>query len=130
MDDARARAAALGDPSLAPPVSLERCDRDALELAFNKPAAGFAGIEIYPTFPDKIAALLYSLSKSQACIDGNKRVALLLTISFTRTNGGNLELRPNELADMILAIADSELRDHDTIIAETSDWIAARLREA
>jgi prophage maintenance system killer protein len=126
---ARRRAVEVGDVALAPPVELAQCDRSTIELALGKPHAGFGGTELYDDFPAKIAALLYGLSKSQACSDGNKRVALLLTVAFVRMNDAYLAVEKGELAGEILRIAGTEAHNHDAVIAEVRDWVAARLVE-
>lgn len=115
--------------ALAPPGPLEDCDRNTIELALGKPRSAFAGVELYPTLAAKSAALLYGFAKSQACRDGNKRVALLLVVAFVRANGATLDLRPLDLADMILSVAASDPDDHDIVIVSTEEWLAERLRE-
>lgn len=126
---ARRRAAQANDPRLAPPHPLEDCDEATVALALGKPRAGFAGVDLYPDLAAKAAALLYGLSKSQGCADGNKRVALLLTLAFVRMNGANFNLQPGELAGEILRIANSDPADHDEVIAATTAWVADRLTE-
>jgi prophage maintenance system killer protein len=74
--------------------------------------------------------LLYGLAKSQACGDGNKRIALLLTLAFVRMNGANLRLAPGEMADEILRVATTDPADHDEVVAATTRWVAERLTEA
>jgi death-on-curing family protein len=105
------------------------CNEHTVSQALAKPAAAFGGVELYADLPTKIAALLYGLAKSQACIEGNKRVALLLTIAFTRTNGADLRLQQDEMADEILRIANTPPEDHDAVIAETTAWVTERLVE-
>lgn len=129
IESARRRAVQLGDPLLAPPLPLERCLRDTVELALAKPQAGFEGHDLYPDLAAKTAALMYGLSKSQACAEGNKRVALLLTLAFVRNNGADLTLRPDEMADEILRVADTDPADHDAVVASLTQWVAARLVE-
>jgi death-on-curing family protein len=75
--------------------------------------------------PSKAAALLYRLSKSQACPEGNKRVALILVNEFLALNGAALALEDDELADMILEAADSEARDWENVV----DALTEQLQE-
>ena len=129
IESARRGAARLGDPRLAPPFPLEDCERHTIELALGKPRAGFEGHDLYPHLAAKTAALMYGLSKSQACGDGNKRVALLLTLAFVRNNGADLTLRQDEMADEILQVAATDPADHDAVVASLTEWVAARLVE-
>jgi death-on-curing family protein len=127
VTSARQRAEEIGDPSLAPPVPLEACDRNTIELALAKPWQRFRAFERYPTLEAKASALLYGLAKSQACIDGNKRIALIVVVAFLRRNGARLRLQPKELAEMILEVANTAREDHDRVIADVHRWIADRL---
>lgn len=129
VESARRRAAQTGDLQTAPPLPLANCDQATVELALGKPRAGFGGVDLYSGLAAKTAALLYGLAKSQACGDGNKRVALLLTVAFVRINGGDINAAPGEMSDEILRIANSAPADHDEVIAETTNWVAARLTE-
>jgi prophage maintenance system killer protein len=90
IEGARAEAQEIGRPHRAPPVPLTYCQRTILESAILSPRAEFSGQEIYESLASKAAVLLYSLSKSQACPDGNKRIALILTYAFLDLNGATL----------------------------------------
>jgi death-on-curing protein len=52
-------------------------------------ASAFVG-EAYSTLEEKAAALLHSLARNHALIDGNKRLALAATIAFLGINGRRL----------------------------------------
>lgn len=69
-------------------------------------------------------ALLYALAKSQACPDGNKRVALILVVEFLALNGSTLDVDPDELADMILGSAETDPATRDEVV----DALTQRLR--
>ncbi len=99
-----------------------------MELALGKPRASYQGADLYPTLAGKAAALLWGLAKSQACADGNKRVALLLVVAFLRVNGVRLAVQPGDLADMILRVAAADQREHDRVIADTEQWLDDRMR--
>ena len=51
-------------------------DVGLLEAALARPRATAFGSDAYPTLTDKAAALLHSLAKNHALVDGNKRLAL------------------------------------------------------
>lgn len=76
-----------------------------ISSALFAPQTSFGGEEKYPTVEAKAAALLYALAKSQACPDGNKRIALILVLEFLALNGHTLETDPDALAGIILAAA-------------------------
>jgi death on curing protein len=95
-------------------------DHGLLESALARPRAGVFGKDAYPTLEDKAAALLHSLARNHALVDGDKRLALAGTIAFLGLNGRRLTLSNDEAYDLIMAVAAGELED----VAE----LAARLR--
>ena len=62
-------------------VSEEMVVRDAglLESALARPQSTVFGADAYPTLHTKAAALLHSLARNHALVDGNKRLAWLAT---------------------------------------------------
>ncbi len=101
-----------------PVVTLDECDRGIIESALMAPAAQYAGFEKYPDLPSKAAALTYSLAKSQACIDGNKRIAFILLNEFLAINGAALETTDDDAAAIVLRVAESNPADRDMIVME------------
>jgi prophage maintenance system killer protein len=62
----------------------------------------------------KAAALLYALSKSQACPEGNKRVALILLEAFPNLDGRLWTSRAeSSIADVISRVAESETTERE-----------------
>jgi death-on-curing protein len=98
-------------------------------MALAKPATAYGGFERYPSLEAKAAALLYVLTKSQACIEGNKRVALLLVVAFLRLNDVGLRVQRQELADMILQVEGTDPSDHDAVIDNLTRWFAERIED-
>jgi death on curing protein len=56
------------------------------ESALHAPAAGFAGVELYPDVVDKAAVLCVRLARNHPLPDGNKRVAYLAMLEFLARN--------------------------------------------
>jgi DNA-binding transcriptional MerR regulator len=61
----------------------------------------------------KAAALMHSLARNHALIDGNKRLALLATVVFLRISGYRLALTDDEPFDPTLAVAAGQLEAED-----------------
>jgi death on curing protein len=97
-------------------------DLGLLEAAVGRPAASVFGRDAYPDLDAKAAALLHSLARNRALVDGNKRLALAGVIAFYGVNGRRLTLTNDEAYELVMAVADGRL---DTV----SD-IAARLGPA
>ncbi|UNS99438.1 Fic family protein [Streptomyces tubbatahanensis] len=62
-------------------------DMGLLVSALERPRANVFGAELYPTLHEKAAALLHSVARNRALIDGNKRTAWLAMRVFLRFNG-------------------------------------------
>jgi death-on-curing protein len=92
--------------------------------ALLRPFTGLSdGTELYPTITDKAAALIHSLIKNHAFLDGNKRTAAQVTMIYLRENNYDLEFTQNEIVDFVLDIAQSKV-DFNYI----KDWIKLRMR--
>lgn len=84
-------------------------DRGLLASALARPAASMFGEDAYETLELKAAALASSLAQNHSLFDGNKRFTLLLTGALIEINGFELVLTNDEMFDLILAVAQSEL---------------------
>ena len=92
----------------APP---EIRDVGLLESALARPRAIAFGEAAYPTIHQKAAALVHSLARNHALVDGNKRLALAATIAFYGMNGMRLTLTNDQAYDLIIEIASGALGD-------------------
>ncbi|HUB04259.1 MAG TPA: type II toxin-antitoxin system death-on-curing family toxin [Solirubrobacteraceae bacterium] len=90
-------------------------DIGLLESALARPQASAFGEDAYPTIHEKAAALLHSIARSHALVDGNKRLALAATIAFCGMNGGRLRLTNDEAYDLVIDVATGRLDDVPTI---------------
>jgi death-on-curing protein len=86
-------------------------DIGLLEASAARPAASAFGSDAYPDLDAKAAALLHSLARNHALIDGNKRLALAGVISFYGVNGRRLTLTNDEAYELVMAVADGRLDD-------------------
>ena len=84
-------------------------NRSGLEAAVKSPKATFDGIDLYPTMFLKAAAYAYHLAESQAFVDGNKRAALDVALTFLAINGFEIEDERIELYDAMIAIAEKRM---------------------
>ncbi len=86
-------------------------DYGLLESALARPRASAFGEDAYPDVFAKAAALLHSLARNHALVDGNKRLALAATIAFLGINGHRLTLSNDEAYDLVIAVATGALDD-------------------
>ena len=92
-------------------------DYGMLESALARPRATAFGSDAYPGLDAKAAALLHSLTRNHALIDGNKRLALAATIAFYGINGRRLTLTNDEAYELIMNVAEGKLDSVDDIAA-------------
>ena len=84
-------------------------DAGLLESALARPMTSVFGEDAYPTLELKAAALLHSICKNRALVDGNKRLALLATAAFLRLNGHPFTLSQEDAFELIMAVAEGSL---------------------
>lgn len=105
--------ALLGDP---PPIR----DVGLLGSAAARPQATAFGDDAYPDLWTKAAALLHSILKNHALVDGNKRLGWLATAVFLEINGVGVAHVPNDTVyDFVIAV---------TVGHHEVDEIASELR--
>lgn len=86
-------------------------DAGLLESAAARPQTTIFGEDAYPDVHAKAAALLLSICKNHALIDGNKRLALAGTIVMLGVNGWTLTLTNDEAYDLVISVASGELNE-------------------
>ncbi|SBW26784.1 death-on-curing family protein [Candidatus Protofrankia californiensis] len=92
-------------------------DHGLLASATARPQASVFGNDAYPTIDDKAAALLHSLARNHALVDGNKRLALVAVIAFYGLNGRRLILTNDAAYDLVMSVASGALDTVDNITA-------------
>lgn len=99
----------VAERTLGPDVPVR--DYGLLESALARPQATAFGADAYVSLEQKAAALLHSLARNHALVDGNKRLALAGTIAFLGLNGRRLTLTNDEAYDLVIDVASGELDD-------------------
>lgn len=85
-------------------------DFNLLDSALNNCFHTFDGAELYPTKEEKAASLGYSLISNHAFMDGNKRIGVMVMLSFLELNGIKLSFTDDELIFLGLGVADGSLK--------------------
>ncbi|MEA2222623.1 MAG: death on curing protein [Solirubrobacteraceae bacterium] len=86
-------------------------DHGLLASALTRPQASVFGDDAYASIHEKAAALLHSLARNRALIDGNERLSLAATIAFYGMNGLRLTLTNDEAYRLVMSVATGELDD-------------------
>ncbi len=84
-------------------------DVGLLDSAVNRPRSSAFGEDAYATISLKAAALLQSMSKNHALVDGNQRLAWLSTVVFCDLNGKAPQLTDDEAFQLVYDVARSRL---------------------
>jgi death-on-curing protein len=94
-------------------------DRGLLESAVLRPRSGY-----YSNIVEEAAALMESLANNQAFVDGNKRVAFVMTDAMLRANGYFLDVEPVEAHKLMTEAMDRREFRFPWI----REWIASIVR--
>ncbi len=89
--------------------TVEVRDVGLLTAAADRPRASGFGAEAYPSFAEKVAAVLHSVARNDALVDGNKRLAWSAARVFCLLNGRDLELGVDEAEAMVVGAAAGSL---------------------
>ncbi|MFC6237826.1 type II toxin-antitoxin system death-on-curing family toxin [Longivirga aurantiaca] len=81
-------------------------DLGLLESAAARPGTSVFGDDAYPDIETKAAALLESLVRNHALIDGNKRLGWLALVLFLALNGHRLDVDDDEAYDLVIGVAE------------------------
>jgi death on curing protein len=110
----------IAERTLGPGVEVR--DYGLLEAALARPRASAFGKDAYLGLDQKAAALLHSVARNHALVDGNERLALAALIAFYGVNGRRLTLTNDDAYDLVMKVAAGAL--------DTVDDIAATLQHA
>ena len=93
-------------------------DLGLLDSALKAIYQTFEGKELYPTKEEKGARLCYNLVSNHAFVDGNKRIGILVMLSFLAMNGINLFCTDDELIELGFGLAQNKIT-----YEQLHDWV-------
>jgi death-on-curing protein len=105
--------------------TVEIRDVGLLAAAAARPRTSAFGAEAYPSFAGKTAALLHSVARNHALVDGNKRLAWSAARVFCLLNHRDLELGADEAEAMVVGAAEGSLD-----VPALAEILSSSLREA
>jgi death-on-curing protein len=95
-------------------------DVGLLAAAAARPLVTVFGEDAYPTFEGRAAALLHSLVRNHALVDGNKRLAWSATRIFCLLNGRDLTYSVDDAEELVISAATGKLD-----VAQIATWLVA-----
>ena len=105
----------IAERAIGQPITVR--DYGLLEAAAARPQATAFGAEAYPGLAAKAGALLHSLARDHALIDGSKRLALGAVIALYGMNGYRLTLSNDAAYELVMQVAAGQLDSVDEIAA-------------
>lgn len=100
-------------------------DVGLLAAAAGRAQVTVFGDDAYPMFEDKAAALLHSLVRNHALVDGNKRLAWAATRVFCLLNGRDLTYTVDDAEALMLMAAAG-----DVDVPEIAAWLHQHVDDA
>jgi death-on-curing protein len=97
-------------------------DLGLLHSAAERPATSLYGTEVYPSIHEKAAALMQSLTRNHAPIDGNKRLGWLGTVVFYGLNGLDLDAPDDDAYGFVISVSIGEVDISDMAVALAA-WV-------
>ena len=86
-------------------------DYGLLESALARPQATAFGEDAYADIHHKAAALLHSLARNHALVDGNKRLCLAAVLAFYGINGRRLTMSNDDAYALVVSVAAGQSSD-------------------
>ncbi|MGO8770654.1 type II toxin-antitoxin system death-on-curing family toxin [Mycobacterium sp.] len=97
-------------------------DYGLLEAALIRPRASVFGRDAYPDLHVKAAALMHSLARNHALVDGNKRLAWTACRTFLAINAQWIRAPEDERFDFVIGVATGAMPDVDEIAEQLRSW--------
>lgn len=97
-------------------------DYGLLESALARPRASVFGQDAYPELHTKAAALMHSLARNHALVDGNKRLAWTACLTFLAINGHWISAPEDDRFDFVIRVATGAEPDVDDIARDLRAW--------
>jgi death-on-curing protein len=97
-------------------------DYGLLESALARPRASVFGRDAYPDLHLKAAALMQSLARNHALMDGNKRLAWTAGRTFLAINGQRISAPEDDRFDFVIQVAAGALPGVDKIAEHLRAW--------
>ncbi|MCX2932644.1 type II toxin-antitoxin system death-on-curing family toxin [Mycobacterium sp. CVI_P3] len=97
-------------------------DHGLLASALARPRASVFGQDAYPELHVKAAALLHSLLRNHALVDGNKRLAWTGCLTFLAINGQRISASEDDRFNFVIRVAGGSHDDLGKIADQLRAW--------
>lgn len=100
-------------------------DYGLLESALARPRATVFGEDAYLDLHLKAAALMHSLARNHALVDGNKRLAWTACRTFLAINGQGISAPEDDRFEFVVAVATGALAELGEVAERLRAWSGA-----
>lgn len=83
-------------------------DEGLLDSAINSAYQTFGGQEIFPTVEEKAARMGYGLISNHSFIDGNKRIGMLVMLTYLEVNNIDIKCSDKDIIKLGISVASGE----------------------
>jgi death-on-curing protein len=97
-------------------------DYGLLESALARPSASVFGADAYPDLHLKAAALMHSLARNHALVDGNRRLSWTACLTFLAINGQRISASEDDRFDFVIRVATGAESDLHDVAAQLRAW--------
>ena len=97
-------------------------DYGLLASALARPRASVFGQDAYPDLHLKAAALLHSLARNHALVDGNKRLAWTACRTFLAINDHWITASEDDRFNFVIELATGAMSELDEIAEQLRTW--------
>ncbi|MDB9334216.1 type II toxin-antitoxin system death-on-curing family toxin, partial [Nodularia spumigena] len=84
-------------------------DEGLLDSAIYQPQASFGGELLHPTIVEQAAAYLFHITNNHAFVDGNKRTAFDVMVTFLNLNDYELDMTTEQAYELTIQVADNKV---------------------
>ena len=98
-------------------------DIGKLDSSITQPFQQIANQELYPTLISKASMLYYFCIKNHPFEDGNKRMGIFSLLLYLSKNGYWLNTTNEDLFDITVYTAGSDVKDMDTVCRNIQEFI-------
>ncbi|WP_315786940.1 type II toxin-antitoxin system death-on-curing family toxin [Fischerella sp. JS2] len=84
-----------------------------LSSALSMPEMSFGGELLHPTIVEQAAAYFFHISKNHAFVDGNKRTAFAVMVTFLNLNNYELEISDDNAYRLAIKVVENEVSKED-----------------
>lgn len=106
----------------------DTADTAKLDSSIAAPFQTFGGNPIYKTFTERAALLFYLITKNHCFSNGNKRMAVTITVVFSYINNRRVNISPEDMYELACWVAESRAADKEVVQSRLVDIFKSNIK--